>query len=102
MNHLVTLKIIAEKCRNNKSNLFCSFVDVRKYFDIVPRTNLWNILEGLKVPFELRVVAIRLHRKFISNFKNNEGWTTYINFNIDVKQCFPLSATLFGVYIDML
>jgi len=58
VNHLVTLNIIAEKCGNNKSNLFCSFVDVRKYFDIVARSNHWNILDGLKVPFELKVSPV--------------------------------------------
>ena len=60
--HLITLKIIAKKCGNNKTNLFCSFVDVRKYFDMVPRTNLWNILEGLKVPFDLKVSPVEQAR----------------------------------------
>ena len=35
--HLITLKIIAEECHNNKSNLFCCFVDFRKDFDMVPK-----------------------------------------------------------------
>ena len=48
--HLVTLRIIVEECRNDKSNLFCCFVDFRKDFDMVPRNNLWNRLEELKVP----------------------------------------------------
>ena len=89
MGHLVTLRIIVEESRKNKSDLFCCFVDFRKAFDTVPRSNPWNRLEELKVPFELRVVAIRLYKKFISKFKNNEGWTTYINCNIGVKQGFP-------------
>ena len=91
-----------EECHNDKSNLFCCFVDFRKDFDMVPRNNLSNRLEELKVPFELRVVAIRLYEKVIANFKNNEGWTLDINCNIGVKKGFPLSPTFFGIYIDKL
>ena len=47
VDHLITLKMIVEECRNDKSNLFCCFVDFRKAFDTVPRNNLWNILEEL-------------------------------------------------------
>jgi hypothetical protein len=57
VDHLVMLRIIVEECHNNKTNLLCCFIDFRKYFDTVPRTNLWNRLEELKVPFKLRVVA---------------------------------------------
>ena len=53
------LRIIVEECCNNKS-LFCCFVDFRKAFDTVPRNNLWNRIEELKVPIELRDVTIRL------------------------------------------
>ena len=71
--HLITLRIIVEECCNNKSELFCFFVDFRKYFDTLPKNNMWNRLEELKVPFELRVVAISLYEKVIAKFKNNEG-----------------------------
>ena len=37
-NHLVTLRIVVEECRNDKSNLFCCFVDFRKAFNTVPKT----------------------------------------------------------------
>ena len=78
------LRIIVEECCNDKSNLLCCFVDFRKAFDTVPTNNIWNILEELKVPFELRVAAIRLYEKVIVKFKNNEGWTMDINCNIGV------------------
>ena len=100
--HLITLRIIMEECRNDKSNLFCCFVDFRKAFDIVPRNNLWNRLEELKVPFELRAASIRLYENVIAKFKSNEGWSRDIKCNIGVKQGFPLSPTLFGIYIDNL
>ena len=36
MDHLVTLRIIVNECRNDKFNLFCCFMDFRKAFDTVP------------------------------------------------------------------
>ena len=94
MNHLVMLRIIVEDCRNDKSNIFFCFVDFRKTFDTVPRNNLWNRLEEIKVPFELRAAAIRLYKNVIANFKSNKGWMKDIKCNIGVKQVFPLSPTL--------
>ena len=91
-----------EECRNDKSNLFCCFVDFRKDFDTVPRNNLCNRLKELKVPFELRAVAIKLYKNVIAKFKSNEGWSRDIKCNIGVKQGFPLSPTLVGIYIDKL
>ena len=72
MDHLITLRIIAEECRNNKSNLFCCFVEFRKASDTVPRNNPWNRLEKFKVLFELRAATIKLYEKVIAKFKNNE------------------------------
>ena len=63
--------------------------DFRKSFDTVLRKNLWDRLEEIKVSSELRVVAIRLYEKFITKFKNTEGWLKEINCNIGVKQGCP-------------
>ena len=100
--HLITLRIIVEECCNDKSNLFCCFVDFRKAFDTVPRNNLWNRLEELNVPFELRAATIRLYKNVIAKLKSNEGWSKDIKCNIRVKQDCPLSPTLFAIYIDKL
>jgi hypothetical protein len=43
-----------------------------KFFDTVPRTNLWDSLEEIKVPFKLRFFAIRLCENVISKFENIE------------------------------
>jgi hypothetical protein len=102
MDHLVTFRIIAEEFHNTKTNIFCCFVDFRKSFDMVPRKNLWNRLEEIKVPLELRDFAIRMYDNVIVKFKNIEGWSKEINCNIEVKQGCPLSPTLFGIYIDKL
>jgi hypothetical protein len=68
-----------------KKDLLCCFIDFRKTFDTVPKTNLWNRLEELKVPFELRVTAVRLYVKVIAKFRKIEGWSEEINCNRGVK-----------------
>jgi hypothetical protein len=60
MDHIITLKIIVEEFHNNKTNLLCCFVDFKEVFHIDPKTNIWNRLEELKVPFKLRYIAISL------------------------------------------
>ena len=74
-------------------------MDFIKSFDTIPRNNLCNRLEELKVPFELRAAAIRLYENVIVKFKSNEGWSKDIKRNVGVKQGFPLSPTLLGSYI---
>jgi hypothetical protein len=69
VDHLVTFRIITEEFCNTKTNLFCCFVDFRKSFDMVPRKNLWNRLEEIKVPLELRDVAIRCMRTLLLSLK---------------------------------
>jgi len=101
-NHLVMLRIILEECRNDKFNLFCCFSDFRKTFDMVLRNNLWNRLEELKFPFDLRAFTIRLYENVIAELKSNQMWSKDIKCNIRVKQGFPLSSTLFGIYINKL
>jgi hypothetical protein len=102
MDYLVTFRIISRECCNDKIDLLCFLTDFRKKIDIVPRTNLWNRLEELKVPFELRFVVVRIYEKFIAKFRNIEGCSEEINYNVGVKQGFPLSPTLFDIYIDKL
>jgi hypothetical protein len=80
----------------------CCFVDFRKAFDTIPRKNLWDRLEEIKVPFYLRDTAIRLYENVISNFNNIKGLLEEINCNIGVKQVCLLSPTLFCIYIDNL
>jgi len=96
------LRIIAKECHNNKTNLLLFVSLALKSFDTVPRTSLFNILEELKVPFKLRVVAIGLYENMIVKFWNTKGWSKEINCNIGVKQGCPLSPTHFGIHIDKL
>jgi hypothetical protein len=74
MDHIVNFRIIAEDLRNTKTDIFCCFVDFRNSFDMVPRKNLWDRLEAIKVTFDLRATKIRLYENIINRFKNTKGW----------------------------
>lgn len=93
MDHPITLRIIVE-CHNHKANLFCCFINFRKYFGIFPMTNHYKRLEEIKVPLELTVFVIRLYENVISKFRTTKVWLEEINSNIKVKQWSPLSPTL--------
>ena len=89
----VMLMTIVEQCCNNKIKLLCCFVDFRKTFDTMPRTNLWNSLEELKVLFELRDVVRRLYKNIIVKCMNTESWLEDINCNLEVQEACPMSPT---------
>jgi hypothetical protein len=85
VDHIFMLRIIVDECHNNKTNLLCCFVDFRIFFDIVTRTNLWNMLEEIKFPFMLRATTINSYKKITTKFMNIEGWSKKIKCNIGVN-----------------
>jgi hypothetical protein len=86
---LLPLGSLHRSSHDTKTNIFCCFVDFRKAFDMVPRKNLWNRLEEIKVPLELRATAIRMYENIIAKFKNIEGWSKEINCNIESNKVVP-------------
>ena len=48
--HLVTLRILMEESCFRCKGLYCSFVEFRKAFDMVPRERLWKCIEKLDIP----------------------------------------------------
>lgn len=74
IDHLVTLRIITEECHDSKVNLFCCFVDFKKYFGTAPLDNFSKRLEEIMFPLELRIALILLYETIITKLKINEGW----------------------------
>jgi hypothetical protein len=95
--HLITLRIIAEECHNNKTNILCFLFEYRKYFDIVLRTNFWNRLEELKVPSMLRDVVVRLYENGISKFRRTNGWSEKKHMQYRSQERLSKIPYLFGI-----
>ena len=102
VDHCITLRHIIEKFREKKEEVFCCFVDFRKTFDSVPRDKLWQRMEELGVPKHLRAIVHRLYEEVKVKIRTSVGISESFTSDIGVKQGFPLSPTLFGLYIDKL
>ena len=59
MDHPITLRVIMERSRLLGKTLYCFFVDFRKTFNIVPRSEFWNrILEiGMSLEYQVAIVC---------------------------------------------
>ena len=59
-------------------------------------------MEELEIPLHYRVVVHRLYEEVKVKIRTSAGILESFRSDIGVKQGFPLSPTLFGLYIDKL
>lgn len=100
LDHILTLRAIIEEGRASGRRIYCSFVDFRKAFDMVPRARLMRRLQEMGVPTQLIWGIMALYRSVTGQVYTTEGVSDLIHSSIGVKQGCPLSPTLFGMYID--
>ena len=81
-------------------NLYCCFVDFKKAFDTVPRGLLWQVLEtvGIRGPILDCIKSLNCHDS--AAVRTQEGVSDIFDCLMGVKQGCPLSATLFGLFVD--
>ncbi len=80
--------------------LYCCFVDFKQEFDTVPRGLLWQVLErvGIREPILDCIKSLYAHDS--AAVRNSEGISEICDCLMGVKQGCPLSATLFGLFVD--
>jgi len=100
INHLVTHRIIMEETCNEKTNFLVTLWTLEKYLYTLLKSNIWTKLEELKVSFELRATTIRLYENILAKCKKIEGRSEDINCNLGVKKGYPMSPTLFNIFIN--
>lgn len=103
IDHLITLKAITDNAKGKDKSILCCFVDFKKAFDMVPRDKIWERMENIQVPKELRDATARLYERVIAEISHPiDNLQSTIASEIGVKQGCPLSPTLFGLLIDEL
>ena len=98
--NIFVLKSLIDKQKQTHGKLYSCFVDFKKAFDMVPRGLLWQVLEtvGIRGPILDCIKSLYSHDS--AAVKNQEGISDILDCLMGVKQGCPLSATLFGLFVD--
>jgi len=76
-------------------------VDLKKTFDTVPRDLLWQVLEGLGISGRILECLRSMYRQDQAYLLHpEEGFMPIFFYRIGVKQGWPFSLLLFGLFID--
>ena len=86
--------------KGKAGKLYCCFVDFRKAFDTVPRAELWQMLEEPGVHGRILNIIKSLHARDSTAVRSSQGISAIFRCLMGVKQGYPLSPTLFGLYVD--
>ena len=92
MEHILTLRLLIDCAKKNKSKLFILFIDFEKAYDKIVRTKLIEELKRLGCGMIMLKVIVAMYRNtsFLFNQIANRG----------VKQGFTTSCFLFIIYVD--
>ena len=95
--HILTLRLIADMCAKKRWKLFVAYVDFSKAYDRVPRNKVLGILKRLGWGF-MMLFAIGAMYKVMKSILG----TAVITAAIGVRQGSPTSCFLFNLFVDTL
>ena len=95
LEHIVTLRLLADYAKKKKTKLFLVFVDFSKAYDLVPRHMLYSVLKQLGCGAVMLSVIVAMY-----SVTQSMVGTAIITSVIGVRQGSPTSCFLFIVYVN--
>ena len=98
--NIFVVKSWIDKQKQMHGKLYSCFVDFKKACDIVPHGLMWQVLEtiGMRKPILDCIKSLYSHDS--AAVRTQEGISDILDCLMGVKQGCPLSATLFGLFVD--
>lgn len=100
--NLFILRTLKEKCANQRTKLYCCYVDFSKAFDTIPRDQLWVVLQNLGIYGNMLQAIKSIYKIVKARVKTSEGVTDPVDSEMGVLQGCKLSPLLFGLFLDPL
>ena len=100
VDHIFTLHCIIDFYLQKKQRLYCAFIDYRKAFDLVSRSNLWVKLLKSGINGKILSVIQNLYAAAKSCVMIGDAISQSFPCNIGVRQGENLSPLLFAIYLN--
>ena len=97
---IFVLSSLIDKQKQTHGTLYWCFVDFNKALDMVPRGLLWQVLKTVGICGPILDCIKPLYPHDSAAVRNQEGISDIFDCLMGVKQGCPLSATLFGPFVD--
>ncbi len=98
--HAFVLKTLIDLYLNKKKRLYCCFVDYKKAFDTVPRTELWQKVIACNINGKILDVIRNMYLKAKSCVVTEGFLSDFFSCSIGVRQGENLSPLLFAIYLS--
>jgi hypothetical protein len=93
--------MLIEQSTHKRKKVYCCFVKFRKTFDTVPRDLLWQVLAEMGIMGHFMQCLQNMYSQdSVRVMYPTEGLSASFSCGIGVKQGYPLSPLLFGLYLD--
>ena len=97
---IFTARQLVEKSREHNTPLFVLFVDLRKAYNSVPSSALWQVLEKCGIPPRMLSVIRSLHNGMYAAVRTGGGTTDKISVTSGLRQGCTLAPSLFNIYFS--
>ena len=94
---IFTARQLQEKCQEQNVDLYMTFVDLTKAFDIVSRDGLWKIMAKFGCPPRFIAMVRQFHDGMQARVQNDEEFSEPFEVTNGVKQGCVLAPTLFSM-----
>ena len=88
---------LQEKCQEQNTNLYSTYVDLTKAFDTVSREGLWKIMIKFGCPAKFTSIVRQLHDGMMARVQDNGEASEAFPVTNGVKQGCVLAPTLFSI-----
>ena len=98
--HIFSIKQLIEKMDNKDSQIYASFIDMEKAFDMVPRQKVWDILKTQGVGRRMLSLIEKIYNDNNNAVLANNRQSEYFKTRKGLRQGGSLSPLLFIIYMD--